>query len=299
MKFRMLTIFSLIALCAVFSAALSPWTESNGSFENGPNVGSGFMTIFAGQNNILDWTVGLHSVDYIGGYWQASEGVRSIDLNGHQAGEISQTIETAIGLTYRVTFDLSGNPDGLPTEKIMSVSANGANVTQYSYSIGQNTKTNMQWVPNEYHFVATNTNTVLAFTSHVGGFFGPAIDNVAVAAVSVHPFSWFSYSGLLLNQQALSQVTAGSDVPIRFTLDGNKGNPYSQPPTSQQINCATGAPIGVATVISRPLPDPSYSATFDFYQTTWHTLSAWKFTCRRLTLHLNDGTTKSLDFYFK
>ncbi len=118
--------------------------------------------------------------------------------------------------------------------------------------------------------------------------------------VSVHyRFSMFYYSDLLLSQQALNQVTAGSIVPIRFSLSGYKGNPYSSPPTSQQFNCATQAPIGASTVINRSLPDPSYSAMFDFYQTTWQTQANWKFTCRRLSLHLNDGTTKTLDFYFK
>jgi hypothetical protein len=52
-------------------------------------------------------------------------------------------------------------------------------------------------------------------------------------------------------------------------------------------------------VINRYAPDPYYSSMFDFYQTTWKTQASWKFTCRRLTLHLNDGTTKTLNFYFK
>ncbi len=114
-----------------------------------------------------------------------------------------------------------------------------------------------------------------------------------------YSFSMFYYSGLLLNQQALNQVTAGSNVPVRFTLSGNKGYPYSSPPTSQQINCSTYAPIGAATVINRFAPDPYYSSLYDFYQTTWQTQTNWKFTCRRLSLHMNDGTTKTLDFYFK
>ncbi len=115
-----------------------------------------------------------------------------------------------------------------------------------------------------------------------------------------YSFSTFSYSGLLLSQQALNQVTAGSNLPVRFTLSGYKGdNPYSQPPTSQQINCSTYAPIGPAQEISRFAPDPYYSSLYDFYQTTWRTQTSWRFTCRRLSLHMNDGTTKTLNFYFK
>lgn len=123
----------------------------------------------------------------------------------------------------------------------------------------------------------------------------------ATFTVSVqHRFSLFYYSDLLLSEQQLNQVTAGSNVPIRFTLSGYKGEkPYSSPPTSQQINCSTFAPIGAAQVIDRFAPDPYYSSLYDFYQTTWRTKAAWKFTCRELRLYLNDGTTHTLKFYFK
>jgi uncharacterized repeat protein (TIGR01451 family) len=130
--------------------------------------------------------------------------------------------------------------------------------------------------------------------------------NAESAAVTVtisvkYRFDWVS-NGMLggsFTQQGLNQVTAGSNVALRFTLYGYKGDPYSQPPTSQQINCATSAPIGAATTIMRFTPDPFYSSYFDFYQTTWLTQTSWKFTCRQLTLHFNDGTTQSLKFYFK
>lgn len=114
-----------------------------------------------------------------------------------------------------------------------------------------------------------------------------------------YQFSWFYYSDLLFRENVLNQVTAGSNVPVRFTLNGYKGNPYSQPPTSVQISCSTLNPIGTEQVIDRFAPDPYYSSLYDFYQTTWKTKTQWKFTCRRLTLYLTDGTTHSLNFYFK
>lgn len=126
-----------------------------------------------------------------------------------------------------------------------------------------------------------------------------SFSSFTVTVTQQYQFSWFYYSDLLLKENVLNQVTAGSNVPIRFTLNGYKGNPYSSPPVSQQISCSTLAPIGAASVINRFMPDPYYSPYFDFYQTTWQTQGAWKFTCRRLTLSLTDGTTKSLNFYFK
>jgi CSLREA domain-containing protein len=160
---------------------------------------------------------------------------------------------------------------------------------------------------------ALNANGSFNYTPNIGftgtdSFTYKAKDNfnaesnvvtVTLTVTMQYRFDWFYYSELLLRENVLNQVTAGSNVPVRFTLYGNKGIPYSQPPTSQQISCSTLAPIGAATTINRFAPDPYYSALYDFYQTTWQTQGAWKFTCRRLTLYLNDGTTKSLNFYFR
>ena len=115
----------------------------------------------------------------------------------------------------------------------------------------------------------------------------------------LYQFAFFGFSDLLSNPQYFNQTTAGSNVAVRFSLGGFQGDPYSQPPTSHPISCATKAQIGPATVIDRFAPDPFYSSLYDFYQTTWRTQTSWRFTCRRLTLYFKDGTTQSLDFYFK
>jgi len=105
---------------------------------------------------------------------------------------------------------------------------------------------------------------------------------------------------LLLSNNQLNQVNAGSIVPVNFTLGGFQGaNVYSSPPASQRINCLTKAPIGAIQPINRTLPDPQFIAMFNFYTTTWLTEAQWAGTCRRLTLSLNDGTTHYLDFYFQ
>ncbi len=144
--------------------------------------------------------------------------------------------------------------------------------------------------------VGTTTVNVKA-TDQAGNM---SFSSFTVTVTQQYQFSWFSYSGLLLNQQALNQATAGSDIPIRFSLSGFKGaNPYSSPPVSQRINCSTGASIGPIQVIQSRGGVVNYNAMFDFYSTTWITQAAWKGTCRKLTISLNDSTTRSLDFYFK
>ena len=85
----------------------------NGSFETATVNPGSFLQLDAVSTAITGWTVSQGTIDYIGTAWQASEGARSLDLQGLASGGIQQTFNTTIGETYRVTFDLAGNPFGL------------------------------------------------------------------------------------------------------------------------------------------------------------------------------------------
>jgi choice-of-anchor C domain-containing protein len=162
---------------------------TNGSFETGINPGS-FTTLYAGDaTSIFGWTVSSGSVDYIGTYWQAADGTRSIDMSGLQPGSLAQTtLNTVIGASYLVTFDLAGNPDGPPEPKTLNVSVNNTPGTLQSYSFDATNSTHaaMGWTPESFLFTATSTTTALSFTSTVGPVngwpagspWGPALDNV-------------------------------------------------------------------------------------------------------------------------
>ncbi len=126
------------------------------------------------------------------------------------------------------------------------------------------------------------------------------MDSCMATVTVLYRFRFFDFSNLLSNPMYFMEADAGSDVHIRFSLSGFKGNnPYSSPPVSRRINCINKNPIGAAQTIQTYPGDPFYNATFDFYQTTWRTQAAWAGTCRRLTLFLNDGTTQTLDFRFQ
>jgi hypothetical protein len=100
-----------LALGAGSSAQAASFT--NGSFELGSDPGS-FSTVFQGDGaTITGWLVGGPSgasVDYIGSYWEAADGTRSIDLSGTSNypdgpikwGEISQTFDTISGQALTV-----------------------------------------------------------------------------------------------------------------------------------------------------------------------------------------------------
>src|SRR5688572_18224503 len=100
-------ILGLLAGAALLLGAQSAYavTITNGGFESGTNPGA-FTTVAAGGTNITGWTVGGNGVDYIGTYWTASEGGRSIDLSALNAGSVSQVLNgLTIGQEYTVTFD--------------------------------------------------------------------------------------------------------------------------------------------------------------------------------------------------
>ena len=89
----------LVALSVVANAA--PFT--NGSFEIGPATGT-FTTLGTGNTSITGWTVGGSGVDYIGSFWQAQDGSRSLDLSALGAGSVSQTFDTILNQVYLVNF---------------------------------------------------------------------------------------------------------------------------------------------------------------------------------------------------
>jgi choice-of-anchor C domain-containing protein len=151
----------------------------NGSFETGPNPGS-FITLPTGSTAINNWTVTGGNIDYKGSYWTASDGQRSIDLNGEVAGAIAQTFNTTIGESYLVTFDLAGNPEFLPIIKNMTVEAAGQS-EDFSFDTTGKTFSDMGWIPQSWQFTANNNQTTLEFASLTNGSAsGPTLDNVAV-----------------------------------------------------------------------------------------------------------------------
>src|SRR5690349_5839128 len=94
------TAAALVGTSAVLAASVA-----NGSFENGtpPDPGVGYTTVNSGDSTtITNWTVSQGSVDYIGSYWHASNGARSIDLSGNEAGVLSQNLTTYAGHNYTV-----------------------------------------------------------------------------------------------------------------------------------------------------------------------------------------------------
>jgi len=180
---RMLKLFTvtLVALAFLAVAPGSAWANltQNGSFEIGTDPGS-FTTLYGGSTAITGWTVLGRSVDYCGTYWPASDGSRSVDLDGKAAaGGITQDIATTAGQQYVVKFDMAGNPVGDPVVKTLQLSAAGSQ-QNFTFNTSGTSLTSMGWIPMQWSFLANSGTTTLTFTSLDGTGYGPAIDNVSV-----------------------------------------------------------------------------------------------------------------------
>ncbi len=177
----LIVLSSLLFIGGIVYAA--PFT--NGSFEVGPDPGGSFINLASGSTAITGWQVLPSDIDYVGGYWEAQHGARSLDLNGWAPGGIQQSFDTVMGNQYEVTFWLAGNPDGGPVIKTLNVAATGNPDQDYTFDISDYNRRSMGWTQHTYSFMAHGSIVTLSFTSktiNVGGLsaYGPALDNVSV-----------------------------------------------------------------------------------------------------------------------
>ena len=172
---------------------------SNGSFESATIDPGAFILVGVGSTAIDNWTVIQADIDYIGTGWDASDGLRSIDLGGGigAAGGIEQTFLTTPGASYLVSFDLAGNWGGVPTIKTVTVAADGQSA-DFTFDVTGKSAMNMGWINVLWKFTADDNSATLQFLTSDTNY-GPAIDNVSVniEAVPIPPAVWLFGSGLL------------------------------------------------------------------------------------------------------
>ena len=91
---KFIVVFASFIFIFVLSTASMAEPFQNGSFEDGPEISGSLVTLYDGNEEITGWKVSSGSIDLIGTYWKASDGERSLDLNGAGPGAISQTFDT-------------------------------------------------------------------------------------------------------------------------------------------------------------------------------------------------------------
>ena len=197
-KKMIISMFSGVALLSVTTAAGAANLIKNGSFEygtdpNDPNNGSvlGFIDLTAGSTAITDWTVGGTGIDYIGGYWQAADGYRSLDLSGdYDVGSVSQAVQTVLGQKYSVTFALAGNPYGNYLQsytKSVLVTVGSLYSGAFDFSTANTSLQNMGWTDKSFTFVGDGKYDTITFASLNHSGYGPALDNVRMTVPLAPP----------------------------------------------------------------------------------------------------------------
>jgi uncharacterized membrane protein len=113
----------------------------------------------------------------------------------------------------------------------------------------------------------------------------------------------FPFSGFLRPVEGLptlNVVKAGSAVPIKFSLGGDRGlGVLAGVPLSQSIVCDSNAPVDVVQeAAAAGASGLSYDAGTDQYTYVWKTDKGWGGGCRQFLLSLSDGTTHRANFRF-
>jgi Tol biopolymer transport system component len=106
----------------------------------------------------------------------------------------------------------------------------------------------------------------------------------------VYPFSGFAAP---VATGTLTELRAGSGVPLKFSLGADYGLDVVTAAVQHQVDCASLAPVGAPAAADGTL---TYNANLDRYLYDWATQKAWAGTCRSVTLSLRDGTRHEADF---
>jgi hypothetical protein len=103
------------------------------------------------------------------------------------------------------------------------------------------------------------------------------------------------------NEPVVNTTKAGSAIPVKFSLGGDKGLNVFQSgyPTQVAHNCQSGAPTDqIEQTVTAGNSSLSYDSTSNIYTYVWKTDKTWAVTCRELTLRFRDGTTAKAAFGF-
>ncbi|MER7577861.1 PxKF domain-containing protein [Streptomyces sp. NPDC126514] len=122
-----------------------------------------------------------------------------------------------------------------------------------------------------------------------------ATDNAGNTATASCDYRvWYTYE-LLSPAPHNNIIKAGKTIPIQFSVGGDQGlNIFSEPPTVAYYTCGTTPEGNTAATGS----GPTYKARANTYTYSWASPKNSK-GCATLSLHLNDGTTQTVDFNFR
>jgi hypothetical protein len=147
--------------------------------------------------------------------------------------------------------------------------------------------------------VSTSPVGTATFTLEVTDSAGATATSTLNVTV-VYNFGGFTHP--VGNLPSLNVATAGSSIPVKFSLAGDQGLGIFAPgyPVSSPISCDANEPgTEIEETVTAGGSSLSYNAASDQYSYTWKTNKAWKGTCRLLVVRFIDGTDHYAKFRFK
>jgi choice-of-anchor C domain-containing protein len=189
---------------------------NNGGFDSQAiPTGASYQTLTAGKETLNGWRLERGSVDVVGeGGGRAATGRQFVDLSGNNTsagmGVIAQDIAVTPGHTYRLSFQLSGNPNGIPAVKALQVTFGDQQKT-FTFDTKGHTNNDLGWTTQTMEFASCDKSTVtVRFASQTEGSRGPNIDDIVVTDVggaSCLPFPlWLIWLGVGLLLAAAAAV---------------------------------------------------------------------------------------------
>jgi hypothetical protein len=130
-----------------------------------------------------------------------------------------------------------------------------------------------------------------------------ALGNQSIAG-SCQTNGLFDFAGFFQpidNGAVLNKAKAGSAIPVKFSLRGDKGLAIFAAgyPTAKKVTCDAAAPTDLMEELATGTTSGlKYDATADQYNYTWKTSTAYANTCQQLVVKFVDGSTKTALFQF-
>src|SRR6266478_6260993 len=246
---------SLFLLIPLASAHAGANVLTNGSFEDGNFVpdGNGYQSKFPGSTDITGWTVTSSEVAWASNAnvdgLTASDRTHFLDLTGYHDsppyGGVSQTIDTIIGRTYTVSFDLGDSAKSGLYQGPVSVLASAGSAGGV-FTLGPSAGGNL-WQTYSYSFRATSSATDIAFTG-VQGIFYIGLDNASVTVEPVPPLALATVSPLFAIPQGGTNrfILSPNNADATVLLDGSQSSDADNDPL-QFFWYADGQPSALAT----------------------------------------------------
>jgi hypothetical protein len=159
-----------------------------------PEPWGGFTLYAVGPVPLSGWTVESGSVDLTttaSGWGPPVSAPYSLDINGWDAGVISQSFNTVLGRSYNVSYRYSRNAANGPSPSEATVAAGGVtqNVVSTNDPLLFGTLGNFIFQTGGFSFVGDGNAATIRLSAVTQGNAGVYFDNVSVTAVP-EPATW-------------------------------------------------------------------------------------------------------------